>query len=300
MIKVRKPTALGGSSAGWGLLAIALAATLWSIAAVVARKLFDAGVTPFQLATARAVVAALGLGLLTRGGGSGKLITRQMLGLGLSLALVTACYYVAIARLSVAVALVIQYTGPALVVLFNILRSRRLPNRSVMLALLAALTGVSLVAGVFADRLSLNAVGLLAAGLSALFFASYTLLSEALVDRYGAMGVMFRGFLVSSLFWVAFQTTQGWPQALFLPTHVPGILFVGVGGTLVPFCLMCWGIQQVSAERGAIAATLEPVIAAVLAWLWLGQGLTPAQILGSALVLGAVLLLQIRIPVSPN
>jgi DME family drug/metabolite transporter len=56
--------------------------------------------------------------------------------------------------------------------------------------------------------------------------------------------------------------------------------------------LLCWGVQHVQAERGAIAAMLEPVIAAILAWVWLGQSLTVIQLLGGALVLGAVSSLQ--------
>lgn len=280
-------------SSGMGLLAIALAAALWAIAAVVARRLFDAGVTPFELGMARAIVTVIGLGVITQ-------INRKrhhwmdwrIVALGLSLALVTACYYVAINRLSVAIALVIQYTGPAIVVLIDAVRTRSLPTAGVIKAVMAALLGVSLIAGVFSGGLRLDAVGLLAASFSAVFFASYTLLSESVVNVYGPLGVMFRGFLISSLFWVMLQLSQGFPQAVFAAANLSGILFVGVGGTLIPFCLMCWGIQRVNAQRAAIAATLEPVIGAVLAWLWLGQDLTATQIFGGALVLGAVLLLQ--------
>jgi DME family drug/metabolite transporter len=104
---------------------------------------------------------------------------------------------------------------------------------------------------------------------------------------------MFRAFLVSSLFWVAFQISQGFPAAVFTPANVPGILFVGVGGTLVPFSLFCWGIQQIRADRATIAATLEPVVATALAWVWLDQRLGWLQIVGGMLVLLAVVLLQL-------
>jgi drug/metabolite transporter, DME family len=208
--------------------------------------------------------------------------------------MVTASYYVAISRLSVAVALVIQYTAPALVVIVGAFRTRRLPSSAVLTAVAIALSGVVLISGMLSGSVQLDSIGLVAAGLSALSFASYTLLSEAVVDTYGAVGVMFRSFLVASLFWLAFQVTQGIPTAIFLPENLAGIFFIGIGGTLVPFSLLCWGIQQVQAERGAIAATLEPVIATVLAWIWLGQTLNFMQIVGGGLVIGAVTLLQIR------
>lgn len=280
-------------SGGLGLAAIALAAFLWSVAAIVASNLFRSGVTPVQLATARATIAVIGLAVLTWRGQKLKWDTRSI-GLGISLAMVTFTYYVAIDRLSVAIALVIQYTAPAIVVLTSALRKQKLPDLTMLIAAGIALLGVALVSGVGAGELKLDTLGLIAAVLSAIFFAGYTLFSEAMVHDYGAIGVMFRGFLISSLFWLGVQFSQGIPEAVFQPSNLPGIVFTGIGGTLIPFCLLCWGIQQVSVERGTIAATLEPVIAAILAWLLLGQTLTVLQILGSGLILAAVTSLQIQ------
>ncbi|MDX2217156.1 MAG: DMT family transporter [Oculatellaceae cyanobacterium bins.114] len=279
----------------FGFAAIALAATLWAIAAIAASQLFAAGVTPLQLAMSRAVIAAIGLGVINRWTKQSQHWRDWRIGiLGLSLALVTLCYYIAIERLSVAIAVVIQYTAPALIVLISAMRLGRLPSWATTIAAGIALLGVVFVSGLGTDDLRLDTIGLIAAGLSAIFFASYTLLSEALVDRYGAIGVMFRGFAVSSGLWILIQLPQGVPSAVFQLHTLPGILFVGIGGTLVPFSLLCWGIQQVRVERGAIAATLEPVMAAGLAWIGLGQSLTLLQLLGGTLVIIAVTLLQVQ------
>lgn len=280
----------------WGMVAIALAATLWAIGGNVAGKLFQTGVLPFELAMARAVMAAAGLLVVDRlSGKSRPLFPWQAIPLGLSLALVTITYYVAIARLSVAVAIVLEYTSPVLVVVWMTITQRQKPSRPVVLALALALTGVILVSGVFAQNWMLDPLGLLAAGLSAVFFASYTLFSASLVHTYGAIGTMSRGFLVSSLFWVTVQATQGVPRSLLAPDHWVGVVFIGLGGTLLPFALFCWGIRQVRADRATIAATLEPVLAAAIAWIWLNQPLTLFQIIGGALVLGSVVMLQISV-----
>jgi DME family drug/metabolite transporter len=278
-----------------GLAAIALAATLWAIAAIVASNLFQSGVSPFELTTARAVIAAAGLAIVSQmGQATQRRMNWRVMLLGLCLAMVTVSYYIAIARLPVAVALVIQYTAPALVVAIEALKLRRIPSPVTVVAVLGAIAGVALLSGLGTSELQMDTLGLLAAGFSALFFCGCTLLSEAVVDTYGAIGVMYRAFLISSLFWVTVQFTQGFPKAVFLPENLMGILFVGIAGTLIPFSLLCWGIQQVRAERGAIAATLEPVIAAVLAWLWLGQSLSLGQIVGGILVIAAIASLQIH------
>ncbi|MBD1911827.1 EamA family transporter [Leptolyngbya sp. FACHB-16] len=296
LMAVRSPKRVG-----LGLLAITIAAALWAIAAIVARQLFDAGVTPFQLAWGRSAIAAVGLGAVSLGrGGFRWRIDGRVLALGLSLGLVTASYYVAIARISVSAAVVIQYMAPALVVLWTAFRNRKRPSLAVGMAVLLALLGVAMISGLGDQDLRLDSIGLMAAGLSALFFSSYTLLSESLVHQLGATGVMFRGFFISSLFWLAYLVPQGPSMLLFQPAHFPSLLFVGIAGTLVPFSLMCWGIQQMSAERGAIAATLEPVLAALFAWLWLNQSLSLTQILGSVLVLMAVTALQSRKLTNPQ
>jgi DME family drug/metabolite transporter len=70
------------------------------------------------------------------------------------------------------------------------------------------------------------------------------------------------------------------------------VLLIGLGATLAPFLLYLWGVERVKAERAAIAATLEPVLGAVVAWILLDQSLGVLQTLGGVLVMAAVILIQ--------
>ncbi|MFN2490984.1 MAG: DMT family transporter [Actinomycetota bacterium] len=278
------------------LPAIALAAALWAVAASIARDLFAAGVTPFELAEARAVVACVGLALVPASWRrpARRPPTALVLLLGVAIALVNATYYVAIARLPVAVAIVLQYTGPALVVAWVGAVARRRPSPAVVLSLLAAFAGVILVTGVLGGRIArLDALGVVMGFAAALFFATYTLVSEEVRRYLPPLGVLLRAFAAASLFWILLQVPQGSPAALWRAENLPGVLFVGFGGTLAPFLLYVWAIAHVRAERAVIAATLEPVLAALAAWVLLGQTLAPTQLLGGALVIAAVALLQL-------
>lgn len=279
-----------------GLLAIALAAALWAIAAATARSLFDRGVEPIELAEARSVLAALGLAFLPQARRSAPQRSLwPVIALGVSIALVNAVYYMAIARLDVAVALVLQYTAPALVVGWVAWQKRAAPSAEVAAALAVTFVGVVLVSGLLDSGVGkINAVGIAFGLASSLFFATYTLLSERAGAAFGVLGALLRGFVAATLMWVAFQIPRGVPTELFDPANLPLVLFIGLVGTLAPFILYLWGVQQVRAERAAIAATLEPVLAGVIAWIWLGQLLTPLQIAGGALCLGGVVALQIR------
>ena len=280
-----------------GLLAIAVAAALWAIAAVVARDLFDRGVTPLELTTARATVAALGLAVVNRDWSlpHDRMSAITIVGFGLSIALVTATYYLAIERLAVAVAVVLQYSAPALVVLWVSLRDRRLPAREVFVALVLALVGVAFASELpSADAGRLDLVGIAAGLASAVCFATYTLFSEKVGARYGPTGAMFRAFLVAAIFWNLIMIPSGeWSTAPYRLENLVSILFVGILGTLIPFSLYVWGIRHVRPERAVIAATLEPPFAALVAWLWLGQRLSAMQLAGGILVIAAVVALQL-------
>lgn len=281
------------------LLAIAAAALFWAVAATVARDLFDNGVPPIQLVEARAVLSALGLALIPASWRSrGRSVAAPgwiVVALGASIALVNAAYYTAISRLAVAVAIVLQYLGPGMVVAWTAFTSRRRPSTEVLIAVILAFTGVVFVSEVLGgDVGSVDLVGLGAGLASAVFFAAYTLQSERAAARYGSIGAVFRAFAAASLLWVLYQAPQGWPAPLFQPQNLPKVLFVGIVGTLMPFLLYVWAVGRLRSERAVIAATLEPLFAGIVAWLWLGQVLSVMQIAGGVLILGAVLYLQLR------
>lgn len=294
------------SAALWPTAAIALAALLWAIAATLARDLFDAGVPPMQLVEARALVSAVGLALLPaawrrRPQGSSAWV---VVALGVSIALVNAAYYAAIARLAVAVAIVLQYLGPAFVVGWVALKARRMPSRPILLALTIAFVGVVLVSELPSGEIgSVDGLGLAAGLAGAMFFAAYTLQSERAAEYYGAVGALFRAFLAASVLWIIYQAPQGLPRELFEGDNLPKVIYVGLAGTLAPFLLYIWAIQKLRSERAVITATLEPLFAGLVAWIWLDQVLSPLQVAGGALILGAVAWLQIRsapVPSSPD
>ena len=70
------------------------------------------------------------------------------------------------------------------------------------------------------------------------------------------------------------------------------VLWVIVLGSIVPFTLFVGALRHLSATRVGIAAMLEPVVATIVAWAWLGESLSAVQLAGAAVVLAGILLAQ--------
>jgi DME family drug/metabolite transporter len=288
-----------------GLAAILLTVILWAIAANVATSLFLAGVPPFEVAGVGTMIATFGLAIIDSFFGSSqnavlhesytRKLSRQEFAAGLSLAGLVGMDYLAIQQLSVAVAIVLLFTAPILVVLWTALTNRQTPSRSVVATLILSVLGVVLVSNVLvsgtrqASWLGIG-VGLLAA----VFFAAYIVLNEKLSGTHQPTAVLLKTFAVASLLWLAYQFSQGIPIQLLTPGNFSKILYVGFAGILLPYLLFFWCIQRVQAERAAIVATLEPFVAGIMAWVWFGQILTPLQIAGGILIIAAVTWLQVK------
>jgi drug/metabolite transporter (DMT)-like permease len=70
------------------------------------------------------------------------------------------------------------------------------------------------------------------------------------------------------------------------------ILYVAVFGTIFPFLLFMRAMKHLSASHTGIISTLEPVVAAVIAWVFLQEKLTGLQLCGGLCVLLAIVILQ--------
>ena len=297
MLNVLRAQSMHRPPISLGLVAILLTVLCWALAANVAFDLFADGINPLEMAGVSAMMATFGLAILHSfwGRGQTRPMSLKQFALGLVLVFLVAADYIAIQQLPVAIAIVLLFTSPILVVLWTAFAARRAPSRLVLIALTLSILGVVLVSKLWESSLGqINWFGI-GIGLStAVFFAAYIILSEQIASTGESIGIMLKTYAVASLFWLAYQLTQGLPLTLLTPNHFPKVLVVGIIGNFLPYLLFLWSIQRVQAERAAIVATLEPLVAAILAWLWFGQTLTLLQIMGGVLIITAVTALQLK------
>lgn len=288
---------------GLGYLAVSTAAVLWAVGGAYASYLIDEGASFVELTEARAWITALVLGAAVLARRRTKPTERVGWGwlvlFGLSMATANFTYYASLSRLPVAVAITIQYTAPGLVVLWVAMAQRRRPSTRVIVALAGAMTGVALLAElpvvISSGELRLDGLGLIACAASAVAFAVYMLTGER-AGRIGAQRAVFRGFCVASVLWAIVQISRGRPDTLLDTRFTTGILFLAFGTTIAPFVLFVWGLGRIQATTAGIVSTLEPLAAALIAFVWLDQSLSGWQITGALFVLVGIAVVQVERP----
>lgn len=281
-------------------LACVVAATCWAANAIIATGAFDRGVAPERLAEARVIVALaplLAILLVARRDllRPPRAAVGWVVGFGICMVAVNFAYYVAIDRVPVGVAISIQYTAPVLILAGGAILARTSPRGMLWIAGLLTLAGAVLVSGALTGTAGLDPIGVAAAVASALTFAGYLLGASAAGAR-GAHPVttLVNGFVVATLVWAVVLPLWTWPVHLLADPEIAWrVAAVGILGTLIPFALTVWALRILSSALAGIVTTTEPVLAAGLAWLLLGQALTAVQLIGGGLVVAGVVIAQL-------
>jgi drug/metabolite transporter (DMT)-like permease len=211
---------------------------------------------------------------------------------------------VAIDHLPVGVALLIQFLGPLFVALFARFVYHEHIRRRIWAALVLCTTGLAVVVEVWSG-LAFSVVGITAALGAAFALAAYILMAERARKRRDPVSLSFWGFLFAALFWAVVNPLWTFPWSVLGETvSLQGILseysapvwllvaFVVLIGTMITFTLMMGSLRHITATKASIAATLEPVVATVVAWAWLGETFGTAQLIGGAVVLAGIVLAQ--------
>jgi len=277
------------------------AAVMWASSGTAGKALFQAGMTPFELVQIRvtfsAVLLAITLGLFGRK--FFRIRPRDiayfaLLG-GVAMALVQLSYFLAISKIQVAAAILLEYLAPVIVAVYSMCFWNERVTTSKLFALFLAIAGCYLVAGGYNLKLlHMNRLGILWGFLAAISFASYTLLGERGMHRYRPWTVIFYAFLFASLSLNIIHKPFNYLQVSYNAGQWWCLLYIVTVGTILPFGLYFIGVNYIRSTRTMITATLEPISAAFMAFFLLGEVLEPLQIAGGLFVVAAIVLLQLQ------
>jgi drug/metabolite transporter (DMT)-like permease len=288
------------------------AALLFSLNGTVAKTLLLAGLEATRLSQLRATFAFLILlafvaltnrpALRLRRAELPLLVAYGLLGVASTQFL----YYLAIARLPIGIALLIEFTAPLMIALWFRFGLGHPTKPAVWGALVAALVGLAIVAEAW-EGFTLDPLGVGYAAAAAIALAVYYVLADIAVRRprprdpvsltMWGMGAAAAGWAIAAPWWGFPLAAFGGSVQLLGATGpvVPAAALAGwmvVLGTVVPFSLVVLSMQHLRASQASTVGMTEPIFATGIAWLVLGEALSPIQLVGAAIVLGSVLVAE--------
>jgi drug/metabolite transporter (DMT)-like permease len=300
----------GSRGKGVGLGLALVSALAFGGSGVAAKPLIEAGLEPLHvvwLRVAGAAVVMLPLAVKHR-----SLVRRRpalLAGFGLlAVAGVQACYFAAISRIPVGVALLLEYFAPALVLGWVRFVQRRPVTRAAALGVVLAAGGLACVVEVW-KGLSFDALGLLLAFCAACCQVGYFVLSDQGSDAGDEapdpLGVIAYGLLVGAVVLTVVARPWGMDWSVLAGsahmngTAVPAlalILWIVLVATVVAYVTGVVSVRRLSPQVAGVVACLEAVIATVLAWVLLGEHLSAPQVAGGAVVLVGAFIAQSSAP----
>ena len=182
------------------------------------------------------------------------------------------------------------YTYPAWVAIIAALRGTEKLTPIRTIALILALTGVTVMVGAPVEKL--NPLGVTLALVSALLYSIYLPALEHLQEGVPAMFATFLLILGAAGSFVLAALFAG---DLFFPRSAPAwtnIWLLAVISSVIAFSALIKGLSVLGPVRTAIIATVEPFFTAVLGVIVLGTQLGPATIIGGVLIAAAILVIE--------
>lgn len=283
---------------GTAVALVVASAACFGTLAVLGALAYRHGARPLPLLAWRFAIAAVVMGgyvaicrpgtLVAARADLGSFVLLSVAGYGAA----SVCFFFALGHASPAVVTVLLYTYPVLVALYETVAGRMKPSWTTVAGVVMTFAGCALLVGLFDAEIHVDTAGTVLGLGAGAGYASFTVMSDRLVNRYSRPVVMTFLFSVSAVVIGAVSllagetlSPAGWTPALW------GVLALLVAiPTIIAVVLYMGGIRRLGASRAAIASTTEPLFTIALAWMLLGDRLTVVQVAGALLVvLGVVL-----------
>lgn len=274
---------------------VAFAGISWGVGGFVAAILYrTSGLGPVAVSFWRFVGGLAMLALLRPFlgfGGPWRAGLRRVLLTGFGFAVYQTAYYAAIPYAGLALATVVTLgTGPVLIAVGSWLFLRERLGFLGPCLILVSLVGLVLLVRPSGSSVSVVGVGL--SLLSAAGYAAVTLLSRASRLSDDPLDAALGGFAVGAVLVLPIALVEGLFPAAGRGAETLGLLaFLALFPTALAYVAFFSGLQAVNATTASMVALVEPVAAAILAVVVLGEHLSAVAYAGGVLLLASVALL---------
>lgn len=282
-----------------GYIAISLAAVLWGVAATVAKSFFNRSYEPLILVQMRVTLsfAVLFIYFLSTNRSflrfSLKDIPHFLIVGILGVAGSNYFYYAAIKETNVSTSILVQYTAPIMVMIYAVLFQKEKLSLAKISALLLSLIGIFLAIGAYnPEIIQGNVIGIIYALIAAVSFSIFNISGKSLTEKYSIWTGLVYLLGAASIFWSFINTPMEILQANYTIDDWKVFGIIALISILLPYSLYYYGLHHIQSSKAIIISTLEPVVAIISEWLFLGGRMGLIQVIGALFVITAIVVLQ--------
>ncbi|GAA0740163.1 DMT family transporter [Clostridium oceanicum] len=208
-------------------------------------------------------------------------------------------YNLAIEHISIALATMLMFMSPLWVLIISYFLFKEKFTSKKISSMILTLSGCFIVCGLYNPTiLSINLVGMVYAIICSFSFASQTILGKIAVKKYNQNTFLFYSFLSSSIALLPFIDITSTINTIVYTNNfsfiIKDILILGVINTFIASSAYTKSINFITANTASVIATLQLVIASILAYFILGESLSLIQIIGMGLIILSILLLEFK------
>jgi drug/metabolite transporter (DMT)-like permease len=272
-----------------------MAATMWGLIGPISKFPMEQGLSPIENAFWRAAIGWIFFAAHAYRKSSLKIEKKDLLPVlvfGVTgVTIFYGAYQLAVRDVGAALASVLLYTAPAWVALMSWLFLGEKMGCSKVIALIMTVCGVVCVSmgpQLFGNATTIKFTwfGIICGLTSGFTYALYYIFGKTFLTRYSTPTVFLYALPVGAVLLLPFfefhhKTSGSWACLIALA------LVCTYGANSVYYA----GLKYLEATSAAVIATFEPVIAAILAWLWWQEKFDWTGYLGSMLILGAVMII---------
>ena len=284
-----------------GRFLVISAGIFWGCTGLFVRRLTALGLMPMEIAFFRLVVALTIFSCYLLIGRRKDILTvkRKDLPVFIAAGLVSLTffnffYFNSIIYSTVAIAVSLLYTAPAFVVLLSAVLFRERITARKAIALVIIFAGCVCASGVFIGDQMISPRGLFFGIGSGICFGMFSIFSRVLLNRgYEALTVSFFSLVVGLAGTAFFVNVPALIVAL-TPTVIVYGIAIGVICSFLPYLLYPAGLQYLETGEAAMLVTSEPLTAAVVSVVFIGEPLTVSVSTGIFLIIAGIVFMNLR------
>ena len=193
-------------------------------------------------------------------------------------------------------ATVIQYLGPALIVVWICLQTKRLPEKKEVLGVILAVTGIFLIATHGnPTTLALSQKALIMGLISAVSVVIYTVKPARMQAEFDTPLILAWGMLIGGIaLTIAFRPWNN--KVIFDGETFTALTFIILFGTMAGFSMYMTGVKMIGSVRASLYSCVEPVASMVLTAVWMKVSFTTPDLIGTAFVIATIIILALPSP----